>query len=332
VTALVRATTFVGYRALVQALGGVPEDYLRQCHIDPALLDAEEGVVRYRAFITLLEVTAAGLGCPDFGRQLARKQGFLNLGPIALIVLNSPTIGDAYRAMSQHLNFHSPAIRGGLDIDTDPAAPRLLFDINLSGSFPRQQADELAVGNLLHQMQIMTHGAFVPRAILFRHLPLVAPAAYRDYFRCEVEFGQEVTALVLQPGDLTYRLDNVDPQLQQLVADYVRQAAANHPLDIGAQVRFLVRRLLPSGCGIRAIARNLCVHERTLQRQLSELGLVYRDLVDEVRRAKAEELLTQSNLSMAQITAALGYREQTSFNRACARWFGASPGQVRRGL
>jgi AraC-like DNA-binding protein len=72
------------------------------------------------------------------------------------------------------------------------------------------------------------------------------------------------------------------------------------------------------------------MHERTLQRQLRNCNLVFEDIVDQIRSERADELLRNSSLSMAQIAALLGYSEQAVFNRASLRWFDATPMEIRR--
>ncbi|MBW8815009.1 MAG: AraC family transcriptional regulator ligand-binding domain-containing protein [Caulobacterales bacterium] len=69
------------------------------------------------------------------------------------------------------------------------------------------------------------------------------------------------------------------------------------------------------------VARLTGVSRRTLVRRLSEAGASYRQLVDAELRARAERLLQAGDLSHAQIAAALGYTESSSFSRARRRWF-----------
>jgi AraC-like DNA-binding protein len=70
---------------------------------------------------------------------------------------------------------------------------------------------------------------------------------------------------------------------------------------------------------------------RTLQRRLSAAGLTFTDLVDEIRRAAAIELVLAGALTGAQIAHMLGYSDQAHFIRAFKRWTGASPRQYFAG-
>jgi AraC-like DNA-binding protein len=98
-------------------------------------------------------------------------------------------------------------------------------------------------------------------------------------------------------------------------------------------VAALSRRLLAVGhCTTEAIAEQLAMHPRTLQRRLAEDGIRCQDIIDEVRRKQAVRYLSEPRLYLGQIAGLLGFAEQSSLNRACRRWFGKTPRQYRADL
>ena len=80
------------------------------------------------------------------------------------------------------------------------------------------------------------------------------------------------------------------------------------------------------------VATALAVSTRTLQRKLAEAGTSFQAVHDTVRQALAEELLRDSQLNLTDVAFMLGYREQSSFNRACRDWFGNTPARTRERL
>jgi AraC-like DNA-binding protein len=81
---------------------------------------------------------------------------------------------------------------------------------------------------------------------------------------------------------------------------------------------------------LERIARQLGRSERTLRRQLAAEGAAYRSIVDNVRRARADVLLADASVSLAEVAFALGFSEHAAFSRAYKRWTGVSPMDARR--
>jgi AraC-like DNA-binding protein len=128
-------------------------------------------------------------------------------------------------------------------------------------------------------------------------------------------------------------VDRADTYLRDVVADYVGQVTVAHSLSISDQVVVLVERLLPTlRCDLPNVAENLGLQPRTLQRCLATESLIFKEIVDSVRRNRADTYLAEQALPMSQVAARLGYAEQSSFNRACRRCFGVPPGGRRRVL
>ncbi|MGF6166357.1 AraC-like DNA-binding protein [Pseudomonas sp. 2725] len=69
-----------------------------------------------------------------------------------------------------------------------------------------------------------------------------------------------------------------------------------------------------------------------LQHRLAEEGRSFDEVVETLRRERADHYLAEIHMPMSQVTGLLGYSEQSVFNRACRRRFSLSPGARRRQL
>jgi AraC-like DNA-binding protein len=78
------------------------------------------------------------------------------------------------------------------------------------------------------------------------------------------------------------------------------------------------------------IARDMAMSERTLYRRLAEEGLTFRDVLTEAQSSLAQELLRDSDSSIAEIAFLTGFSEQSTFSRAFKRWVGLAPAQFRQ--
>jgi AraC-like DNA-binding protein len=106
---------------------------------------------------------------------------------------------------------------------------------------------------------------------------------------------------------LQYRRD-------RLLAQQVRQVLAAHPGDTH---------------NAEGVAALLHVSARTLHRQLKEEGASLQQLKDEVRLARAKDLLWRTARPIKQVAAAVGFRNEKSFARAFRQWVGVAPGEFR---
>lgn len=99
----------------------------------------------------------------------------------------------------------------------------------------------------------------------------------------------------------------------------------------------ILRQILPSymrdgDIKIEMIAEILDLSIRSLQRQLAQRGLCYRDLLEQVRFQMALNMLKQGDLKLIEIAIDLGYGHAASFTRAFHRWAGTSPKKFREQL
>lgn len=98
------------------------------------------------------------------------------------------------------------------------------------------------------------------------------------------------------------------------------------------KVRRAISGLLPGGAPkLEAVAAELAMSKRTLQRQLSSADTNFAQLVDETRHLLAKELLAQRQRPVGEISFLLGFSEPSAFHRAFKRWTGTTPTRFRGG-
>ncbi len=155
---------------------------------------------------------------------------------------------------------------------------------------------------------------------------------YSDAFRCPVRFASQHNALLFARDNLAQPLPAADATLSELhdrfAGDRIRTLEHERA---SVPARAHIVRTLPDGEPKReAIARSMCISERTLQRRLLDEGASFQRLLDDTRRELAERYLAQASLSFAQATYLLAFADQATFTRACKRWFALTPGQYRQ--
>ncbi len=71
---------------------------------------------------------------------------------------------------------------------------------------------------------------------------------------------------------------------------------------------------------------------RSLQRHLTKHDTTFRELVDDVRCNLAHQYLTESSLSLSNISDILSFSNYSEFTRAFKRWYGIPPKDYRKSL
>jgi AraC-like DNA-binding protein len=116
----------------------------------------------------------------------------------------------------------------------------------------------------------------------------------------------------------------------ELLAARLRETA--EPRIVADVRREVAAQLANDRARLDHVAATLGLNPRTLQRKLSEAGTNFQAVYDAARQALAEELLRDTRLNLTDVAYMLGYREQSSFNRACREWFGNTPARTRERL
>jgi AraC-like DNA-binding protein len=117
-----------------------------------------------------------------------------------------------------------------------------------------------------------------------------------------------------------------DEQVLSVLTDFLRVDAQHARTDVNGLVKGVLRRSLGMGeMSIAAVAEEIGMHKRTLQRRLQETGTTFADLLDEVRADVAKHYLATGQLPLTKIALLLGFSEQSAFNHAFRRWFQRSP-------
>jgi AraC-like DNA-binding protein len=93
--------------------------------------------------------------------------------------------------------------------------------------------------------------------------------------------------------------------------------------------RRLAERLAAGEPAQAAIAKQMGMSERTLQRRLQSEGTSFNRLLEDARRSIAMGYLADRKLAAYEVSFLLGYAEPATFFRAFKRWTGQTPQQYR---
>ena len=160
-------------------------------------------------------------------------------------------------------------------------------------------------------------------------------AAYQAIFRGTVRFEQDANELWGAVEYVNLPVAAQDPSVHNMLhgqaqAQLERSTQSAGPF-ISEAERLLKTRLdRGESPALDALAADLALPPRTLQRRLDEAGFSFRKLVERVRLTQATSYLQATDLPLAEIAAKLGFANVGTFHRAFKRWTGRAPGELRR--
>jgi AraC-like DNA-binding protein len=165
--------------------------------------------------------------------------------------------------------------------------------------------------------------------------PFAAPkhhAVYQVLFSAPALFSSAQAAIQFDASYLSLPLRRDETALRQMLLRALPLTVLQYRRD-----RLLVQRVRQALASQPADTRSaddlamlLAMSARTLMRQLKEEGASLQALKDEVRLARAQDLLLRTRRPIKQVAEAAGYQNEKSFMRAFKGWTGQSPAEFRQ--
>ena len=297
--------------------------------IDRLALDAPGARVATERISRLWELAVERSGNSAIAlaqHQVARPASFDVVG---YAMMSCADLHSAFERLIRYMLILSDALI--MTMSEEPDGYRLTFVLS-GGSrpVPRQRIEYIFVSVIGFCRWISRRDVY-PKMI---ELTYPAPAdltLHRTVFRCLIAFDAPHDSMLFARNDVMAPLPTSNPVLAELherfAGEYLQRF--DHAL-VSYRAREAIISRLPDGEPRRdQIASALCMSERTMQRRLGEEATSFVQLLDDTRRDLAEQYLSRLNLSLAQAAYLLGFADQSSFFRACRRWFKLSPGQFR---
>jgi AraC-like DNA-binding protein len=322
VTTLVRSASLTNFVEVATSCGLDPRALVVEAGLPARCLDDPDLKVPARAVGDLLERAAALGREPAFGLRMAESRRLSNLGPLALLVRDEPTLSGVLDELMRHIHLHNEALAVRLERVGNLVVIRI--ELAAEGGRSLRQATELVLGVTFRVLGIFLGASWRPRLVCFTHRALASLAVHRRVFGNAVEFGHDFNGIVCNASDLDAPNPGADPVMaryaKRLLERDVRRGAS-----MSGRVRQLVVLLLPRGhCRVEVVAQHLGVDRRTVARYLAAEGTTFSDLVDALRRDLVARYLDERSRSLSEVSALLGFSAPSVFARWHRQQFGVA--------
>jgi len=268
---------------------------------------------------------------PSIGVHVAESlpRGALDLVEYAF--RSSASLGAALDRLARYGRVLSDRVAARLDA----RGPDFLLLVRDTGQTPLHPGRaEFALTAALRFAREGTGENITPLQVCFAHPAPADTSEYRRFFRVPVRFGAGSNSMIVSAADAARPLRGADEALSLIVRRRLDKILSDrHPHGagpLGGHVRhMIVEQLGATTLTPDVIAKALGVSRRTFSRRLTEEGLSFRSILDDVRREFACALLHDRSLSIADVAFFLQYSEPTAFNRSFRRWTGRTPTEFR---
>jgi AraC-like DNA-binding protein len=312
----------------LERLGLTPMAVLRQSRLPSSLYDGDRTSVTTAQFFALWRSIAELRPQPDLGLRFGRELEVGQLPPSTLASFHARDYRDALGRLARFTQLCTPEdlhlheARGECTVELawmharEPTPP-LLVDATL--------ALILELGRRGTQTELKPVRVELAR-------PRGAKRAHEGFFGCVVRFGAARDTLVLRASDLARPFATHNPELLEMLQPSLLKAVSGQQANgaVREQVKWTLKRLLAdSRPDVQAVARELGVSSRTLQRRIAEEGATFRHLLAEARQELALTYLRQESIEINRLAHLVGYEDPNSFYRAFRSWEGTTPGRWR---
>ena len=251
-----------------------------------------------------------------------------NVGPVRALAMNAATA----RAALEDLRHYTGMWYRGLNVTLDEDQGYAVLGYTARSEFPGRDALLTAyLAGGMTSLRMIFGEQWKPALVRVAHRRPASLQAWARLFRAPVLFDQPRHEILFPETELNKPRGRTDPQLEAFLKRQLDALEACEPEDFVGQVRRAIESsILRGDCSNERIASMFGIHRHTLYRRLAHEGVDSTGLLEEARLRLATRLLSSTGMTIAEVSAMLGYSSQGNFTRAFRQWFQATPSAWRR--
>jgi AraC-like DNA-binding protein len=326
---LVRSAALSYFVEVASSVGLDPYRMIARFGLPPACLFDPEIRVPVLSVGRLLEASAQQSGVIDFGLRLAERRSLTNLGVLALLVREQPSIRHALDALVRYMHLHSEALLLRLHARDDQVI--LTLAIDPGGPVSVRQGVELGIGFLHRSLERLLGAKWKPLAICFVHAPPARLQFHRRFFGARIEFNHDFNGIICAARDVDATIPATDAKLASHVQKYLDTLSTTANSAMRTTIReYIVMSLASGTCSVEHAALRLGVDRRTIHRHLAKEGTTFSSLLDTVRDELLEGHLNNRRRPLAATAELLGFSALSAFSRWFKQRHGCSVSEWRK--
>jgi AraC-like DNA-binding protein/transcriptional regulator with XRE-family HTH domain len=280
--------------------------------------------------IAFLQAAAEALNDDLLGFTLAEEFDLRDLGLLYYVMASSDTLGDALQRVARYSRITNEAIVLQYREAREPTL-RLVYS-----GIPRHtdlQQIEFCIVAIIRLCRVLSGRRFLPRHISISHIRPKGISKFSSLLGKSLEFGGGADEINFPIGSADWALVDADARLNKILLETAEESLRSRKSNasrLRVAVENTISPLLPHGqAKMDLVAKKLGMSERTLARRLTEEGVTFNEILQQLKATLAIRYLEEDSMPISRIAWLLGFEDASSFSHACRRWTGKSPREVR---
>ncbi|MFD0978245.1 helix-turn-helix domain-containing protein [Tropicimonas aquimaris] len=303
---------------------------LQLAGLDRTMLGGVAGFIPYASEAVLIDSVARAIGDRHLGARIGRAFDYSTYGAYSHFVLGAPDLASAFERGRRALLFTHP----GSEITLRETATHLVVGRDSKGLsvVGHHHLDEGALFVIGKVARHFLGSDWTPDWVEVPETHAREIAVLGDLSGTTIHAGAQVPGVAIRLTDLA-ALNPGPPQPERTMTlgelGFLMNIAPAQTME-DAVVQMLTITSATGQTDERTIARLLAIGPRSLQRALRDEGTTFRQIRTRVVCDRARALLSETDMSLAEIGKLLGYSDPRSFRRAFKDATGLSPSAFRK--
>jgi AraC-like DNA-binding protein len=308
------------------------DGFLRSLGIEPESVKSPDARIPVETYLLIQDEAANYINDPYFGLHMGEFAEPGSWSILGYVMMNCKTLGEALEKSGRYSRIIGNLIEGRVELRFKKA--RAVFFTPPHAPKMSRHCFEATFSSTVRMIRNLTGVHLCPLEVTFIYPEPESTAEYERFFSCPVRFGQKDNSmtydlsiantpiLLANPGLLEY----FEKYAQDFLAEMDRQDEHTR-----AVTKIILARLDDDSLSINKVAKEMAVSVRTLQNHLDAEGVVFSELLKDIRQRLAQKYLRE-NYSVEQITYLLGFSEPSVFRKAFKKWSGITPREYRENM
>jgi AraC-like DNA-binding protein len=314
----------------LEALEVDPDTFLESIGLDPDFLKSPDAYIPIETYLFIEEEAARYTDDPSFGFHMGQYAEAGSWSILGYMMMNCQNLGEAFEKSARYNRIIGNLIEGHANLRFNKIKVKLTIPPH-APEMPRH-CFESTITSSVRMMRTLTGQEINPLEVTFSYPPPESVEEYESYFNCPVLFEQKANTFTIPLKVIFTPILYANPELLEYFENYAQEflAEMDRQSEYASTVtKILLSQLDDEDLSIKKVAKELSVSVRTLQNRLKAEGVVFSDLLQDVREKLAKKYLRE-NYSVEDITYLLGFSEPSVFRKAFKKWSGVTPKQYRQ--